>query len=36
MFQQNTNYISAINNLRGTAGANPEHNRHIQQIAHTM
>lgn len=32
MFQHNTNYINAINNLRGSAGTHPEHNRHIQQI----
>ena len=28
MFQHNTNYINAINTLRATTGANPEHNRH--------
>ena len=33
MFQHNTNYINAINTLRASTGANPEHNRHIQQIA---
>ncbi|MBQ2977906.1 MAG: hypothetical protein IJE17_10490 [Clostridia bacterium] len=27
------NYINAINNLRGTMGGNPEHNRHVQQLA---
>ena len=36
MFQHNTNYINAINNLRASDGANPEHNRHIQQIAQAM
>ena len=33
MFQHNTNYINAINTLRASTGANPEHNQHIQQIA---
>ena len=33
MFQHNTNYINAINSLRASTGANPEHNQHIQQIA---
>ena len=33
MFQHNTNYINAINGLRASTGANPEHNQHIQQIA---
>ena len=30
MFQHNTNYINAINGLRASTGANPEHNQHIQ------
>ncbi len=35
MFQNRnkTIYMNSINNLRGTAGTNPEHNRHIQQIS---
>lgn len=34
MFQNRnkTIYMNAINNLRGTAGTNQEHNRHIQEI----
>jgi len=30
MFQHNTDYINAINNLRASTGAQPEHNQHIQ------
>ena len=33
MFKQNMNYINAINNLRGTMGENPQHNRHIIEQA---
>jgi hypothetical protein len=36
MFQHNTNYINAINCLRASTGANPEHNRHIQHITQAM
>lgn len=36
MFQHNTNYINAINSLRASTGANPEHNRHIQHITQAM
>ena len=33
MFHHTTDYINAINTLRGTTGINPEHNQHIWQIA---
>ena len=36
MFQHNTNYINAINTLRASTGANPEHNRHLSHIAQAM
>ena len=36
MFQHNTNYINAINCLRASTGANPEHNRHLYHIAQSM
>ena len=36
MFQHNTNYINAINTLRASTGANPEHNRHLYHIAQSM
>jgi len=30
MLHHNTNYINAINMLRASTDAHPEHNRHIQ------
>lgn len=36
MFQHNTNYMNAINMFRATAGANPQHNQHIQHISQCL
>lgn len=36
MFQHNTDYINAINALRASTGANPEHNRHLYHTAQAM
>lgn len=36
MFHHNTNYINAINMLRASTDAHPEHNRHIQQLSQCL